>query len=194
MADHDEKAMRKSLLCQWGGDDLCILPYRSKRSGNNDGVTDFILAFKAGDPQAVALGTKLLVQAAESFQGVFREAKCGYIMAAPPHTAGKANTPSEVACTALADTLELRHLLGALERTETVQKAAWAPPGERPGYFDHIRTIEYDGPRLNLKGKGVVLFDDLLTRGDTSMACAKIITDATGCSKVLGIFLGRTQR
>jgi adenine/guanine phosphoribosyltransferase-like PRPP-binding protein len=75
-----------------------------------------------------------------------------------------------------------------------VRKAAYAPPGERPGYFDHVRTIQYDGPRLNLNGKSVILFDDLLTRGDTSMACQKIIADATGCSRVIGIFLGRTLR
>jgi hypothetical protein len=191
-SDYDEKAIRESLLSQWNGDDLFILPYRSKRSGANDAVTDFILDFKGGYPQAMALGTKLIVDVAESFENVFRRAACGYILAAPPHGVGKAKAPGEAACKALAEALELKHLVGALERIEAVQKAAYAPPGGRPGYLDHVRTIRYDGPKLNLKGKGVILFDDLLTRGDTSMACRKIITDATDCSKVIGIFFGRT--
>jgi hypothetical protein len=192
--DGDEEAIRKSLQCHWEGDDLCILPYPPKRSGRNNGVTEFILDFKAGNPQAVTLGTALLVEAVESFARAFQEAKCGYILAAPPHGVGKAHASSEAACKSMADALRVRHLFGALKRTEFVQKAAFAPPGERPGYFDHLRTIQYDGPDLKLQGKGVILFDDVLTRGDTSMACAKIITDATDCSKVLGVFLGRTPR
>ncbi len=192
--DGDDKAIRKSVLSQWEGEDLYILPYPTKRSGKNNGVTDFILDFKAGNPRAVALGTRLLVEAAESYERAFREASCSHIMAAPPHSVGKANAPSEVACKLMGDALNVRHLIGALARTEKVQKAAWAPPGERPGYFDHIRTIQYDGPDLKLRGKSVILFDDVLTKGNTSMACRKIITDATGCTKVLGIFLGRTPR
>jgi hypothetical protein len=191
---YDEQLMRDSLLSQFDGTNLCVLPYRSKRSGTNNAVTEFILDFKGGVAQAVALGTKLIVEVAESIDSVFREAKCGYILAAPPHGVGKAKRPSESACKALAEALEIEHLVGALERTEPVQKAAYAPPGQRPTYLDHERTIQYDGPKLNLKGKGVILFDDLLTRGDTSKACRTIITDATGCSKVIGIFLGRTQK
>jgi hypothetical protein len=190
---YNEQEIRSSLLTQWYGDDLCVLPYRSKRSGANDAITDFILHFKWDYPQAVALGTKLIVEVAAYVEDIFRKAACECILAAPPHSVGKAKPPSEAACKALADAFHLKHLIGALERTETVQKAAYARRGERPTYSDHLRTIRYDGPKLNLKGKGVILFDDLLTRGDTSIACRQIITDATGCAKVLGIFLGRTQ-
>jgi predicted amidophosphoribosyltransferase len=80
----------------------------------------------------------------------------------------------------------------ALERMETVQKAAWARPGKRPTYDDHLRTITYVGPTLN-KEAAVVMFDDVITMKNTSSACREILRSSQGIESAKGIYLARTM-
>ncbi len=193
--EYDEQAIRGSVLASWQGNNFFVLPYFSKRSGRNNEVTNLILHFKNEGPKSVELVSRLMGDTVAGIEKRLRdELRCRYIVATPPSGKGTARSASELLCKSLADRFGcLKHLPGALERASAVKKSAYAPPGERPSYEDHLNSIRWVGPDLDLKGKGVVLFDDVYTRGATSLACRTILKKATGCSVVVGLFLGRTQ-
>ena len=85
------------------------------------------------------LASKMMIESLAPYEERLRDKlKCRYIVAAPPHTQGKAGEQSEALCKAVAEHFTfLKHLPGALERTQTVQKAAYAGPG---GRADSSRT------------------------------------------------------
>lgn len=186
--------LRKELLAQWVGDDLFLLPYFSKRSGKDNFVTDFILDFKSGALQAIRIAAEVAAGAIYSMETKIRHTCCcRYILSIPSSRKGTSNKPSEALCSSLSQTFPwLSHLPGALVRTATVAKSAYSRPGERPSYKDHLKTIRYVGPRLE-RNKGIIMFDDVFTRGETSSACRDILKKTTQCKAVLGLYLGRTQ-
>lgn len=194
---YNYQLIKANLMGQWYGvDDFFVLPYYTKRSGKNNEISQFVLDFKNGDPAAVILASRIVVEALQPWESMLRDQyNLRAIVAAPPSSRGVARAPSEAVCRAIAARFTwLKHIQGALERVEAVKKSAWCPPGERPTYDDHVRTIKYVGPKiLNAAGKGIILFDDVLTRGETSSACRDIIKNATRCSRVTGVFLARTQ-
>src|SRR5438094_7288194 len=115
VSDYDEADIRSSVLAYWDGDDFCVLPYHSKKSGRMTPVTEFILSFKSGQHWAVTLATKLIVEVVAPFaESRLRTLKCQYVLAAPPHNVGKAKHSSESVCKALAERFGLEHLIGAL--------------------------------------------------------------------------------
>jgi predicted amidophosphoribosyltransferase len=190
----DEQTIRASIIGEWDGADFYVLPYRSKRSGLNNEVTDFILDFKKNWASQVALSSSIVVETLAQHEKRLKHTfHCEYVLAAPSSRRGFAGIPSESVCAAIARRFGLAHLRSSLERTVTVPKSAYAAPGERPDYERHLETIKYVGPDLNLRGKGVILFDDVYTRGETSSACRTILKNAARCSYVIGVFLGRTQ-
>jgi len=193
--EYDERAIRSSVLASWQSYNFFVLPYFSKRSGKNNDVTNFILDFKNQWPKSVNLVSGLMGDTVAGIEKRLRyDLKCQYIVSTPPSSQGTARPASEFVCKSLAARFGwLKHLPGALQRTAAVKKSAYAQPGERPGYDDHLKSIAWVGPDLDLKGRGVILFDDVYTRGETSSACRTIIKQKTGCSVVVGIFLGRTQ-
>jgi predicted amidophosphoribosyltransferase len=192
--DYDRKAISESLLAVWEGYNFLLLRYFTKRSGKNNDATAFILAFKENWPKAVKLASKMMIEGLTPYAGRLRDKlKCRYIVAAPPHSQGVAGEQSESLCEAVAEHFTLKHLPGALERTKTVQKAAYAGPGGRATRQEHEESIRWVGPALDLRKEGIILFDDVLTRGDTSEACGAVIRRATKCALITGIFLGKTQ-
>ena len=118
--DYDEQVITAAGLFVWEGYDFCVLPYRSKRSGRQDAITNFILDFKGNYPRAVELGIKLIVDALARFRNRLRTTNCQYVLAAPPHGVGKPKPPSEAACKALAD----------------VHWPEWHTVGQRPATTD----------------------------------------------------------
>jgi predicted amidophosphoribosyltransferase len=192
---YDQKAIAENILAQWEENKFSLLRYFSKKSQKNNEATELILAFKENWQKAVKIASKLMSDHLGQYERHLKEKlRCRYIVAAPPHSQGKASVGSEYMCATLAARFPfLTHLEGALERTKTVQKAAYAHPGQRPGYEEHLESIKYSGPKLDLRKDSVILFDDVLTKGSTSDACGKIIQDATRSVDVIGIFLGRTQ-
>lgn len=192
---YNPKVVRESVINEWSNYDLFVLPYFSKRSGQNNDVTEFILSFKNNWSGALRLASILVGDAVAANETQLRdEYECEYVLAAPSSSMGTAGIATEYVCEMLASRFSwLTHLRGALQRTTAVAKSAYAAPGERPGYQQHLETISYVGPTLNLGGKGVILFDDVFTRGKTSSACRTIIWNATRSSYVIGVFLGRTQ-
>lgn len=192
----NQEDIHKNLLCQWNGDDFYVLKYFSKRSGLSNPVTSLILRFKENDEAAVTTVIKLMTTGFEKIEVTLRDERlCRYIVSIPSSTKESSNVPCERVCMALAKKFDwLTHMPDALVRIENVQKSAFAAPGERPDYEEHMRTIEYKGSPLHLTKESFIILDDVKTRGETSRACREILVKATGCKAVIGVFLGRTQR
>lgn len=190
---YDEEKILQSVIARWEGENFCILPYYTKRSGRNNEVTQFVLDFKEARSEAVTVATKLVVNVLATQQQRFRDLRWKYVVAVPPSSKGFAKPASESICKIIAAHFGLTHLPGALERVTSVAKSSFAPPGQRPDAADHLESIRYVGPRLQADNSAVVLFDDVLTRGETSNACRMILKKSTGCQRVIGIFLSRTQ-
>lgn len=190
--DFDIAAIRMSIIARLDFPNFSVLPYRSKRSGKADQISEFVLAFKAGATSAVQIAVQVAGDELDKKKARLLDT-VGYIVCAPPHSKGFASPSSEFFCEQIANRFSLTHIPRALERTKSVRKAAYAPPGQRPTYQDHLDSIRYAGPSLDLRGRGILLFDDVLTHGDTSGACRDILISATGCNLVVGLFLARTQ-
>lgn len=179
---------------QENGHNMTLLDYIPQRSRNRNDVTRFIIAMKEGKTDALELAYELLADAIASHEEYLkREARCRYIVSIPSHQKNRPNQACETLCSRLEqDFTWLTHLPGALQRIATVPKAAFAAPGRRPTYEDHLRTIRYVGLPRNLRGKGVIMLDDVYTRGDTSNACRAILKESARPKLVIGIFIGRT--
>jgi len=190
--DFDIAAIRASIIARLEFPNFSVLPYRSKRSGKADQTSQFVLAFKEGVESAVQIAIQVVGDELEKKQGRLLS-DISHIVCAPPHKKGFASASSEFFCEQVAKRFSLTHMPRALERTKSVPKAAYAPPGQRPTYGDHLDSIRYAGPAIALSGRGILLFDDVLTSGDTSDACRDILIAATRCKVVVGLFLARTQ-
>src|SRR5262245_27726673 len=148
---YDVEAIRQSILREWKGFDFFVLPYRTKRSGQNNEITDFILNFKNNWAPAVKIVVDIVGELLAENEAKLKRFKCQYVLAAPPSSKGTARPSSESLCRALANRFSwLTYLPAALERTESVQKSAYAQPGGRPGYQRHLETIKYIGPDLDM--------------------------------------------
>jgi predicted amidophosphoribosyltransferase len=187
--------LRQHVVNEWENDNLWVLPYHTKRSGTADGVSEFIWQFKSGAREALYAAVQLLSEAIEEHEDALRaQYDCSIIASAPSSRQGFPKPLPENVCTELAERHPwLAHAPRLLHRTQTVRQAHLCRPGERPNFGTHIQTIAC-GAQYNLDGRGVLLFDDVLTTGGTSQACAAILRQKPNCGNVVGLFLGRTQR
>jgi len=193
--------IKQALVESWQDDEnFYLLPYRSKKSGKglNNPVTDFVLAFKGGVLNARSIALEIMMISMAKIESKLRNSLgCRYVICAPGHSKGFANQAAEE----LWQSMSLKRrwitpLPRTLERTESVQKAAYARArGESaPGYYDHMQTIKYNDSTLRTTNANFILFDDVLTTSGTAQACRDIIRKATGCKRVIGVFLGKTER
>lgn len=190
--DFDIATIRASIIARLEFPKFSVLPYRSRRSGRANQISEFVLAFKAGVDSAVKIAVQVVGDELDKKKGRLLYA-VSHVVCAPPHNRGFASPSSEFFCEQIANRFSKTYIPRALERTKSVQKAAYAPPGQRPTYSDHLDSIRYAGPSLDLRDRHILLFDDVLTSGDTSDACRDILITATGCKVVVGLFLARTQ-
>lgn len=187
----DRKEIASAALWRWERDDYYVLSYPPKRRRTI--VTDFILDFKNNNEEAVALATELILEAIKKMEPVLKKSQCKYIVSIPPSTAGKSNVPCERVCQVVAREFEwITHLPKALRRTKSVRKSAFAPPGNRPTYDDHKKSIEYAGT-VRAQGESFIILDDVITQGNVSSACRDILREERMCKRVIGVFLGRTE-
>jgi hypothetical protein len=186
--------IENDLLLKWDGDDYYILRYPPKRYGQANDTTRLVLDFKGNQKEAVDTAWGIVEAAVEDLESYLRDdCRCKYVLALPPHNAGGVNASGESMCKRMANRFAwMEYLPKALKRTESVKKAAYARPGERPTYDDHLRTIAYVGPTLNKKA-AALMFDDVITMKNTSSACREILRSSQGIETAKGIYLARTM-
>jgi predicted amidophosphoribosyltransferase len=190
---YDRQEILNTALWRWEGNDYYVLSYPPKSRNQATIATDFVLAFKNNNEEAVMIATELIVAAVKKIEMVLKEDHGKYIVSVPPSGAGRTNLPCERVCAAIEHEFDwLKHLPGALRRTKGVRKSAWARPYERPTYDDHRQSIEYAGA-VRSSGKSMIMLDDVITQGNVSGACRDILIEKSGCKRVIGIFLGRTE-
>jgi predicted amidophosphoribosyltransferase len=188
---YELKEIAKAALWRWAGDDYYVLSYPPKRKRTI--ATDFVLDFKNDDQEAVAIATALIRMAITNMEPVLKKNQCKYMVSIPPCTAGKSNIPCERVCKALGQYFDwIQHLPGALQRTRSVCKSAYAAPGNRPTYDDHRSSIAYTSV-VQEQAASFIMFDDVITKGTISRACRDILIQKTRCKRVIGVFLGRTE-
>ncbi len=157
-----------------------------------------ILDFKEGKSVAVEYFKHAVLQAFPLIEvELLEDASFWYLVAMPPHEAGKQNGPCEDLCITLANQFSwLQTLSEVLQRTETVPKAATAAKENRPrpDTETHKRTIRYFGPQIKRESYGILLIDDIFTNGRMFRACSDIISAATHCRHMKGFFLGKTVK
>ena len=188
---YDRKEIASTALWQWEGDDYYVLSYPPKRRRTI--ATDFILDFKNNNEEAVTIATELIIAAVKKIEPILKEHHCKYIVSVPPSGAGRTNLPCERVCAAIEQQFDwVKHLAQALRRTKSIRKSAWALPFQRPTYDDHRNSIEY-AEAVPSAGKSMIMLDDVITQGNVSGACRDILIEKSGCKRVIGIFLGRTE-
>lgn len=79
-----------------------------------------------------------------------------------------------------------------LRRRWPVQKAAFAPRGERPSAEEHLVSLEFQALEL-IEPERVVVVDDFVTTGATLLACASHVQAAWPRVEVVTFGLVRTE-
>ena len=166
------------------------IPWRSNRRNE---TTRLILDFKNDYPYAVNKVKADMIEAFDQVATLLKERwQCRYIVAIHRAWAGTRNEPCEQVCEALASAFPwLTYLEGALERVTSVPKSSRSEPGMRPDYAAHFNSIRFTR-QIDVRGRSIIILDDIITRGETSKACRDILLSATHCRSVSGLFVGKT--
>ncbi len=183
------------LAMQWEQQNLSLVKYSPQSSDQGLTATSkFVLDFKNNQPSALQKARSLVLQALREIENDSPEYLRGYLVTVPSHTINQGNTPCEYLCAALVEAFphQYVHLKQALRRVAEVPKSATSGRGNRPSYNDHCHSIRYIHPASIRSGVPIILVDDILTKGETSRACRAILTRATNCQNIPGLFLART--
>lgn len=197
------EAIRRHWLNRWDEANLSL--YVLRYDPADETLRQFIKCFKAAAPSGAAdatvggvfveVASMLVSKAISSKDKKLREEyPCGYIAPIPSHDAGFAKPSIQAVCESVAAQCPwLQCEPQALERTIETPAAHQAQWGSRPSHLEHWDTIRYGGPPVS-DAAGILLLDDIRTRGDISQACIHRVMQATGCRRenVIRVFLGRT--
>jgi hypothetical protein len=117
----DEDFIRESVLNEVDALGVSVLPYRTKRSGNNDECSRLIWGFKNGERAAAELAVELLSEAISKHANLIQRLNLSLIACAPSSSAGYAKPICELVCERLAVRRSwLKHVPKVLRRTESI--------------------------------------------------------------------------
>lgn len=176
------------------GDDISLLAYQPVSSYGKNEKNKLILSFKDNHTTAVQYVTDIVLQLFTKNEKMYQhELGFRYVVSIPSSTAGRTNAPCERICSVLAQRFSwLTHIPHALERVQSVLQSHRVRYEERLKCFQHMQTIQYTGPALHIPNESFVMLDDIITFGETSKACRRILKRETECKRVIGLFVGRT--
>jgi hypothetical protein len=178
---------------------LSLFTYRPRSSQRADEVTEFILGFKAYDPEHFSPHDSecfkaSIVEVCDAFKKCEDDWKrdCRFVIPVPRHVARQVSPSSRDMCRCIAAVFRLEYPEELLFRNESVEAAHMARPWERRlSSMEHFQSLACQ--RADLAGAGVILFDDIRTSGCTSDACRRRLKQDTKCGEVIRLFLGRTE-
>lgn len=78
-----------------------------------------------------------------------------------------------------------------IRRATAIQKSAYASQGSRPTVEEHMATLEVEADLLG--PKKIMLIDDVITMGTTSMACALKLQEVYQSAEIMVFSIMRTQ-
>src|SRR5208282_1186897 len=151
----------------WDGDNLSLslFSYKAGKSGEIDEVTQLILGFKNFDPACLSTTFVQVYDAFGKFaEGWRREFGCRFIIPVPSHAERRVSKSSVATCRFIAEAFPwLQYPEELLFRKHAARPAHAGLPWRRPTPQVHFESLGCSG--VDLAGAGVILFDDLKTKG-----------------------------
>jgi HAD superfamily hydrolase (TIGR01549 family) len=162
----------------------------ARSGGEASEATKIVLDLKHGQRRAVEYAAAFLAFAVERHEAYLRDIRhVRYVVPIPGHAVASGYSPFVDVARYLADRFPWLSREGHIERVHDVPKSSTA--SVRPTAAMHASSMCWQGPRLT-RDDGVLLVDDVLTRGATFAGAQAIVIAATACRSIVGMFLART--
>jgi len=163
-------------------------PYYPTRFVEHSGVSESIIAFKQCYQSPIDRFTSemkeaLLVQLDNDISKF--EGRC--LVVVPSHSEGRWSEALLRMAKKLCQELNMTDCSQALERVKEHEKLAMG--GDR-SIASHTSTMRVN-PAFDLRGKKVIVLDDVTTSGNSLLASARILKEA-GAERVAAIAIGKT--
>jgi predicted amidophosphoribosyltransferase len=136
----------------------------------NPNASTNVLNFKRNDPKSRKYFFDLIKDELINF----RDNANVYITHVPSHEANKHSESLGDLCEMLADYNNITYLPNCLLRTNPISKLA--PGGDR-SMITHFNSITIPNGDI-IKGKTVILIDDVTTTGNSLLACKQLLSNA----------------
>ena len=158
-----------------------IKEYIPKWTCQQDDFSQMVLLFKKYNQLSQSARRAMINYFVDALTSIIQEkdVDADIIIPIPSSKAGVISEGHIEICHQIAEILGIKNGTRALERTITVPKSAH---GNRPPYEMHYESFAIN-PRFDLRGKKVILFDDVYTTGNTARAATQKVYEA-GAEKV----------
>lgn len=191
--DYDEEDLSSEWDDRWSSPSthstLVYTPVTTS-AGDASEATRIVLDFKHGRPRSVEYAAALLTYAVQRNETYLRDIRrIRYVVPIPGHSPASGHSAVVDVARTLAERFDWLTLDGTIERVHGVPKSSTATT--RPTAAIHAASMRWRGPRL-AADDGVLLADDVLTRGATFAGAHATVSNATDCASVVGMFLART--